>query len=215
MADRLTYANVLATVALFISLGGASYAAIVLPPNSVGTRQLQRGAVTAGSLSFPLGATSATNNATHDLTKGPCDSPPPPGESLLPCAVTPLPPLRPGPFVGANPSPTLRIWVPRTGQLAVTATVALRYQGGPGTNASVTYAVAVDHLGVNMNQTMLTTSSVTLLGGQAEQAPVQMVVPVARGEHTVEVFTSGAHFSSYEPGDLMVGPVSVVAIALP
>jgi hypothetical protein len=43
--SRLTYANVLATVALFIALGGASYAAVALPTNSVGTRQL----------AFPLG----------------------------------------------------------------------------------------------------------------------------------------------------------------
>lgn len=53
---RLTYANVVATLALFLALGGVSYAALKLPKNSVGTRQLKKGAVTgakvkAGSLS--------------------------------------------------------------------------------------------------------------------------------------------------------------------
>ena len=37
LPDRLTYANVAATLVLFISLGGASYAAATAPANSVGT----------------------------------------------------------------------------------------------------------------------------------------------------------------------------------
>ena len=44
---RLSYANVMATIAVFIALGGASYAATQLPRNSVGTKQLKAGAVTA------------------------------------------------------------------------------------------------------------------------------------------------------------------------
>jgi hypothetical protein len=48
---KLTYANVMATVAVFIALGGAGYAAIKLPKNSVGSRQLKRGAVTPAKLS--------------------------------------------------------------------------------------------------------------------------------------------------------------------
>lgn len=43
---RLTYANVVASVALFLAIGGVSYAAIKLPKNSVGTKQLKNGAVT-------------------------------------------------------------------------------------------------------------------------------------------------------------------------
>jgi hypothetical protein len=34
VTDRLNYANVVATRALFIARGGASYAAVVLPANS-------------------------------------------------------------------------------------------------------------------------------------------------------------------------------------
>jgi hypothetical protein len=46
---RLTYSNVLATLALFIALGGAAVAA-GLPRNSVGPKQLKRGAVTAAKI---------------------------------------------------------------------------------------------------------------------------------------------------------------------
>lgn len=43
--DRLTYANVTATLALAAALGGTSYAAFTLPRDSVGHQQLKRGAV--------------------------------------------------------------------------------------------------------------------------------------------------------------------------
>jgi uncharacterized protein YjbI with pentapeptide repeats len=47
---RLSYANVMATLAVFISLGGGAFAALRLPPNSVGTKQLKQGAVTGGKV---------------------------------------------------------------------------------------------------------------------------------------------------------------------
>ena len=45
--SRLSYANVTATLALFVALGGSSYAAIKLPARSVGTRELKPSAVTS------------------------------------------------------------------------------------------------------------------------------------------------------------------------
>jgi hypothetical protein len=45
LRQHLTYANVTATLALFIALGGTSYAALTLPRNSVGDRQIRAGAV--------------------------------------------------------------------------------------------------------------------------------------------------------------------------
>lgn len=47
LARRLSYANVTATLALFVALGGVSYAASQLPRDSVGPAQLQRDAVTS------------------------------------------------------------------------------------------------------------------------------------------------------------------------
>jgi len=43
-------ANAIAYLALFVALGGTSYAAISIPAGSVGTRQLRNGAVTAKKL---------------------------------------------------------------------------------------------------------------------------------------------------------------------
>jgi hypothetical protein len=45
MRRRLTYANVVASLALFAALGGSSYAAIALPTGSVGTKQIRANAV--------------------------------------------------------------------------------------------------------------------------------------------------------------------------
>ncbi len=63
---RLTYANVVATVALFLALGGASYAMLRVPKNSVGTPQLRDRAVTAPKLA--PGAVTATSVRRGSLT---------------------------------------------------------------------------------------------------------------------------------------------------
>lgn len=56
------YANVTATLALFVALGGTSYAAITLPANSVSTKQIKKGAVTLNRLSS--GARAALKGQT-------------------------------------------------------------------------------------------------------------------------------------------------------
>jgi hypothetical protein len=51
MRRRLTYANVISTLALFVALGGGAYAsAVYLPRNSVGTKQLKDGAVSTSKI---------------------------------------------------------------------------------------------------------------------------------------------------------------------
>src|SRR3954452_18590019 len=45
LRSGLSYANVTATIALFVALGGSSYAAFKLPRNSVGSAQIRTGAV--------------------------------------------------------------------------------------------------------------------------------------------------------------------------
>jgi hypothetical protein len=50
LRGRLTYANVMATVAVFVALGGSSYAALSLPKKSVGTKQLKRNAISSSQV---------------------------------------------------------------------------------------------------------------------------------------------------------------------
>lgn len=49
LRPKLSYSNVIATVALFVALGGAAIAAGI-PRHSIGARQLKRGAVTTAAL---------------------------------------------------------------------------------------------------------------------------------------------------------------------
>jgi hypothetical protein len=49
LLSRLNYANVIATIALFVALGGAAVAA-GLPKNSVGPNQIKKGAITAAKI---------------------------------------------------------------------------------------------------------------------------------------------------------------------
>jgi hypothetical protein len=48
--SKVTYANVTATLALFLALGGTGYAALVLPRNSVGTAQVRPKSLTKSDL---------------------------------------------------------------------------------------------------------------------------------------------------------------------
>ncbi|HVO53975.1 MAG TPA: hypothetical protein VMT37_06125 [Solirubrobacterales bacterium] len=47
---RLTYANAISTLCLFLVLGGGAYAATQLPKNSVGSKQLKKNAVTTAKI---------------------------------------------------------------------------------------------------------------------------------------------------------------------
>jgi hypothetical protein len=64
---KLSYANVIATIALFVALGGAAVAA-GLPKNSVGTKQLKRGAVSAAKIK--RGAVTAGKLAPKAVVAG-------------------------------------------------------------------------------------------------------------------------------------------------
>jgi hypothetical protein len=50
LSRHLTYTNVIATVAVFLALGGVSWAAMKLPRNSVGTKQVKAKAVTLSKI---------------------------------------------------------------------------------------------------------------------------------------------------------------------
>lgn len=63
---RPSHATIVAYLALFVALGGTTYAATSLPANSVGTKQLANGAVTTGKLHNQ--AVTAGKVANHSLT---------------------------------------------------------------------------------------------------------------------------------------------------
>lgn len=50
LREKLSYANVVSTMCLFLLLGGAAFAAAKLPKNSVGTKQLKNNSVTTAKI---------------------------------------------------------------------------------------------------------------------------------------------------------------------
>jgi hypothetical protein len=206
---------IVSLIALFLSLGGASYAVVAtLPEHSVGKRQLQAGAVTVGALGFPLGGASATASTSQPIGKGLCDAPPPPG--------TRVHPICPRRFFPSQNRPSLHVYARHPGHVEVLGTIGLNNEGPPGTHATVAYGVAVDRAGAQeclegavcgreFNRDL---RSVTLSGGEQQQAPILLLVRVLAGSLTIEPHVS-ARYSSYEGGDVIVGPVTLEAVLLP
>jgi len=85
--DRLTYANVIATLALFVALGGSSYAALKLPRNSVGSVQIRTGAVASSEVkdrSLKLQDISKPTRASLAGKQGPAGAQGPAGQPGAP-----------------------------------------------------------------------------------------------------------------------------------
>ena len=64
LRERLTYANVMTALALFLALGGVSYAATQLPKNSVGAKQLKKNAVTGAKIKKQTITAAKVKNGT-------------------------------------------------------------------------------------------------------------------------------------------------------
>jgi hypothetical protein len=90
LQGKLTYANVVATLALFIALGGASaFAATQLGKNSVGTKQIKNGSITLAKLSAGAQQTLKGSPGTPGAT-GSQGPPGAPGATHLVVRVGPL-----------------------------------------------------------------------------------------------------------------------------
>jgi hypothetical protein len=99
---RLTYANVIASLALFVALGGGAYAATRVPAKSVGTAQLKRGAVTRAKIA-PTMLAKLGPGSTAVPAAGPRGADGSPGPAGPTGPVGPAGPVGPsGPSVGVG-----------------------------------------------------------------------------------------------------------------
>jgi hypothetical protein len=194
LRQRLTYANVVATLALFLALGGASYAAITLPRNSVGGNQLRNGAVTTQKLAFPLGMSA-------DSDAGPVSVGTRYEVNCQDCS----PPAPPPPEVHSLASVTLVL--PRASQVLLVGSVGVAASGATGGPIGVSVGTQVDG-GSPLTQTTVLNES----DGYSARVPLQRSVQAPAGSSTFTLVASGefAHAMT-----LNASEAQLVAIVLP
>jgi hypothetical protein len=177
---RLSYANVMATFAVFMVLGGGAYAAVTLPPGSVGKTQLREGAVTKSKIarravgtrkitpgSVTLGRLSP--RVRRDIRDRGGSGPPGPAGATGPAG--PMGPAGPGArrldySVPASATPTPETVLDTPG-LKITATCEL-----VGTDVQLTLAMTAPEASAGQNTTFVDTGT----GAPPAQAPVGIAV---------------------------------------
>jgi hypothetical protein len=198
LTDHLTYANVVATLALFVALGGASYAAVSLPANSVGSKQLRAGAVTPRAVGFPLGATSASDEQVVGHGRDECNG----GAEGTGIVAPPCPAPTPQPVAGTS----VQVSLIARGRLFISGLLAIANQGS--TAATVEVAIEFDHYVPSVQRRY------TVGAGQVLDASVQTVVPVPSGRHSAWL-ADDVEYSAAGTGEVLTGPASLVLTALP
>lgn len=189
---RPTYANVVATLALFVALGGASYAAVSLPAHSVGTAQLKDGAVTSRKLGVPIVMSSAGGGAPRVV-----------GESLgAGClngqvACSPPPPR-------STPLATVTLHLSRASKVLLLGSAEV-YEPHSKAESSVSIGSGVEGSFVGQTDARLTPSN-----HYFDKVSFQRVVTVPSGTPHFALAASG-----YTAAETYAAGAQLIAVALP
>jgi hypothetical protein len=206
---RLTYANVMATTAVFVALGGTSYAALQLPKGSVGTKQLKRNSVTSPKVkpgALLLSDFKASQRARLRGPQGAQGPQGPQGATGPKGDVGPTGPTGPpGPtqgsataaLSGATPLPTFAHH--HAAHSITTVADGRLYAWGRGTVSSSCSVGAVKS-GLYVDGTPVPASGFSFAAGTPTNVVISGVSePVAAGEHTV-TFASGCSTGTFSGG---------------
>ena len=193
LRSQLSYANVVATVALFASLGGGAYAALTLPVDSVGRAQLKDGAVGVRELGVALGASSRVDESSHEIQRARCGTE---GGPPVPC---PAPP----PVTLATDS----VKSERRGVLLVSALAGMYGRSGTTGDANVSLTVLVD----GRELPGRSHARIPPDTPNPVEVPYQSSVRVPAGRHKVTLLINA---SDYE-GTLAVSPIALNSVVLP
>jgi hypothetical protein len=190
-AVRRHYAAVVATLALFVALGGGAYAALELPPGSVHSVQLASGAVTRSKLAFALGM-SATRKLERNRLPGP---PPSTCPRLAPCPAA----LAPSAEIAAT-----TLTLKQRGRILVLATADFALSAPQSETGAIVLRATVDGRGLGSADGAIT-------GGNGNTIPFQgFVANASAGRHRVALIAM-----ALDPTPTLVGAVSLSAIAIP
>jgi hypothetical protein len=146
------------------------------------------------------GAATVINSTPEDLVKTACNGAPKPGATVLPPCVPE------GPLGGSSPT-QLRVKVRRRAHLFVSVVAGIDNEGVAESHATLSYALILDKRAVRLG-------SIMIAGGQQEELPDEVLLPVSHGSHTVG-FQIRAEYSGCAPGDVIVAPLSIVVLPVP
>ncbi len=207
LRGNLTYANVMATIAVFLVLGGSAVAATHLPGDSVGTKQLKKGAVTPGKLSTktrrvfaglagPTGNTGPKGDVGPQGPQGPRGLPGMEGgrEPFVIDAGGEVADIR---GVGTIPLDGTTSWTSTTGRVGLllgklTTTMAAE----PGAASGCTGVATVFDNGTQVATVFVTTSGQSFEEGSASLMPTGIDIDEP-GVHTI---TASFHGSECKAG---------------
>jgi hypothetical protein len=193
----VTYANVLSTVAVFTALGGASYAAISLPANSVGTAQIRNGAVTLPKLGVALASSAAQTPAPQIVPGSSCESSGGSGSAAPPC---------PGPRSVRLVSTSITL--KRRANLLVLGTGVAGSAERPEASGTVQLHVDIDQGRTGGPEAPYSVTTITP-NSAASASLIATLTNIPAGRHTVELMAVGG------PTRVSVSNTQVTAIALP
>jgi hypothetical protein len=209
---KLTYANVVASIAVFVALGGTSYAAFALPAGSVGSKQLKNGAVTLVKVSRSAISTLHGATGARGLTgaQGLPGNRGPKGDTG---AVGPTwgdsqggtPPASPDLATG-----TFDVNVPANGHLLVLAQwKALQNYCSSGFTCDVDYGLYLDGQPIANSSHEVGIASTTT---DISEWSFGAVVPITAGSH--QLMVSGAVVNGATVGGFGGGDVTMQAVLL-
>jgi hypothetical protein len=95
----------------------------------------------------------------------------------------------------------------RAGHLDVSSVASVSYHSPPDARAELSYRLILDGHTLSVGTTQL-------MGGDVTPIPTQALAPVDGAEHTIE-WQAKATYASNDPGDVIISPVSIVAVFLP
>ncbi len=207
---RLTFANVIACLALFVSLGGASYAATQLPKNSVGSKQIKKNAVTKAKIrknaitAAKVKADSLTGTQINESKLGTVPSAASAATAsdaqalggLPPTAFLPSSGVRADGFASAEPIAGFNskefaeigsksFTAPSAGFIYLTGSVSTEVTGAPPARGELFFRLTLD--GESLEETdighgIATNEEAGVFTGSGSTT---VVVPVSAGSHTV------------------------------